>query len=565
MTVWLTPAGKPFFAGTYFPPDDRHGMPSFRRVMASVAEAWSERRDGIEDQASHLTATISREVPPTDSIPGSSALATAYRQLEASFDHVHGGFGGAPKFPQQPVLEFLLRATGRAWAPEAERMVETTLEQMAAGGIRDHVGGGFARYAVDGHWLIPHFEKMLYDNAQLARLYLRASQVIGNDHFREIAVETLDYLARDLRHRNGGFYSAEDADSEGIEGKFYVWTESEFRSVVGSGADVAGAYFGVDAAGNFEGDNHLHEAVPLSQVAERFDMTTEEASEIVATAKVALLERRLTRVRPGLDDKIITGWNGLALRAFAEAGAVLEDDGYLEIARQNARFILANLRKPDGRLLRSWGKGIATIPGFLDDYAGYALGLFTLYQATGEVEWYVEAERLVREMLRLFTHDGRLYSTGSDAEQLITRPQDQMDNPLPSGSSLAAEALLWLSLYTGEADLAGAVESAIRDSASLVGQYPSAVGHLLAVLTSMDIGTHEVAIVGPEPHELSRVLWESFQPELVIAIDRAGTDGKTVPLLRDRASEGKTLAYVCEGFVCRLPVSDPAELRAQLS
>jgi uncharacterized protein YyaL (SSP411 family) len=565
MTVWLTPAGRPFFAGTYFPPDDRHGMPSFRRVMASVAEAWSERRDGIEDQASHLTATISREVPPADSIPGSTALTTAYRQLEASFDHTHGGFGGAPKFPQQPVLEFLLRATGRAWAPDAERMVETTLEQMAAGGIRDHVGGGFARYSVDGHWLIPHFEKMLYDNAQLARLYLRAWQVIGDDHFREIAVETLDYLARDLRHPDGGFYSAEDADSEGTEGKFYVWTESEFRSVVGPGADVAGAYFGVEAAGNFEGDNHLHEAIPLRQVAERFEMTIEQASEIVAAAKTALLERRLARVRPGLDDKIITGWNGLALRAFAEAGAVLDDDGYLEVARQNARFVLANLHKPDGRLLRSWGKGIATIPGFLDDYAGYALGLFTLYQATGEVEWYVEAERLVREMLRLFTQDGRLYSTGSDAEQLITRPLDQMDNPLPSGSSLAAEALLWLSLYTGEADLAGAAESAIRDSAGLVGQYPSAVGHLLAVLTSMDIGTREVAIVGPEPDELSRVLWESFQPELVIAIDRAATDGEIVPLLRDRGSEGNTLAYVCEGFVCRLPVSNPAELRAQLS
>ncbi len=564
MTVWLTPEGKPFFAGTYFPPDDRHGLPSFRRVLTSVAEAWSERRDGVEDQADHLTSAVARRLPVADTVPGRDALAAAYLRIEASFDHRRGGFGGAPKFPQQPVLEFLLRAAGQPWAPRAQDMVEATLARMASGGIRDHVGGGFARYSVDADWLIPHFEKMLYDNAQLARLYLRAWQVTGRSGFRDIAVETLDYLLRDLSHPDGGFFSAEDADSEGAEGKFYTWTKEEFHLLVGTGAEVAGAHFGVTGPGNFEGANHLHEAVAPDELAGRFDMPVEDVVDILDRAKEALLHHRSNRVRPGLDDKIITAWNGLALRAFAEAGVILGDERLLERARRNARFVLDNLRTDDGRLLRSWGQGTAKILGFLDDYAGYAVGLFTLYQATGEVEWYTEAERLTRTMLELFTDGGSLYSTGADAEELITRPMDQMDNPLPSGTSLAAEALLWLSLYTGDSELRLAAERALRDSAALVEQYPSAVGHLLSVLTSLDIGPREVAIVGPDAGALHQVVWEAFRPELIIALDRANADGAIVPLLANRAQNGGTLAYVCEGFACKLPVSDPAALRSQL-
>jgi hypothetical protein len=566
MTVWLTPAGKPFFAGTYYPADDRHGMPSFRRVMAAIAEAWSERREGIEEQAAHLTESISRDLPAAESVPGRSALEAAYRQIEAAYDPVAGGFGGAPKFPQQPVLEFLLRAAGRPWAPRAEEMVRTTLEKMASGGLRDHVGGGFSRYSVDANWSIPHFEKMLYDNAQLARLYLRGWQVTGRAGFRAVAIETLEYLLRDLRHPDGGLFSAEDADSEGVEGKFYVWTDEEFDSAVGAGAAVAGTYFGVTGVGNFEGANHLQETLTLEETAIRFGISNEEAAATVATAKEQLYERRVTRIRPGLDDKVVTAWNGLALRALAEAGAVLDEPRYLDNARQNARFVLDRLRNADGRLLRSWGKGNARIPGFLDDYAGYAIGLFALYQATGETEWYEEAERLTRSMLQLFADDdGRLYSTGSDAERLITRPRDQMDNPVPSGTSLAAEALLWLSLYTGEADLREAAERAIRDGAALVERYPSAVGHLLSLLTSIDRGLREVAIVGPAADELSRVMWEEFRPEAVLALDRTGRGGETVPLLRDRGPGTGTLAFVCEGFVCRLPVSEPEALRAQLA
>ncbi|NNC40769.1 MAG: thioredoxin domain-containing protein, partial [Acidimicrobiia bacterium] len=506
----------------------------------------------------------SRQLPTSDSLPGRKALEVAYRQIEAAFDGLNGGLGGAPKFPQQPVIEFLLRAAGQPWAPQAEQMATTTLEKMAAGGIRDQIGGGFARYSVDDRWLIPHFEKMLYDNAQLARLYLRAWQVTGIDEFREVAVDTLDYLVRDLRHPDGGFYSAEDADSEGVEGKFYVFSESEFRAVVEDGFDLVASYFGVTAEGNFEGANHLHIARPLTEVAERFSVPLDRAEEVIGAARAALFDYRAGRVRPGLDDKVITAWNGLALRAFSEAGAILQDDVYLDIARQNARFVRDHLTAADGRLLRSWNNGRAAIRGYLDDYAGYALGLFTLYQATGEVEWYMEAERLTREIMTLFADGGRLFMSGSDAEQLITRPMDQMDNPLPSGSSLAVEALLWLSLYTGEAELREAAEAVIRDGATLVERYPTAVGHLLGVLTSLEAGVREVAVVGPDADELSRVVWEEFRPGLILAVDRDGADGNDVPLLAERHHPGQTLAYVCEGFVCKRPVTDAEALRTDL-
>ena len=566
MTVWLTPDGKPFFAGTYFPIQDRHGMPSFRRVMASVAAAWSERRQDIEKQADSIAAAIARELPSGQAIPDATALGQAYRQLESSFDDRHGGFGGAPKFPQQPALEFLARASDQPWAPRAQEMLEMTLDRMASGGIRDHVGGGFARYSVDSTWLIPHFEKMLYDNAQLARLYLRGWQVTGQDRFRTIAAETLEYMLRDLGHPDGGFFSAEDADSEGHEGKFYVWAHDEFNLLTGQSAPVAAHHFGVTRHGNFEGANHLHEAVPIGAVAGHFGITETEAQNQIEQARARLFEHRATRVRPGLDDKIVTAWNGLALRALAEAGAVLAEERYLDGARRNARFVLSHLRRDDGRLLRSWGRGKAGGPGFLDDYAGYAVGLFSLYQATGEIEWYEAAETLTRAIPELFLDEsGSLFSTGADAEALITRPKDQMDNPLPSGASLAIEALLWLSLYTGEAGLREAAESAILESATLVASYPSAAGHLLAVLASMSIGFREVAVVGPEANVLGRVVWEEFRPQVVLAMDQPGTGGRTIPLLRDRDPAGETLAFVCEGFACRLPVGTPDELRTQLT
>ena len=563
MTVWMTPDAKPFYAGTYFPNDDRHGMSSFKRVMAAVSDAWSHRQDQVVEQANELAAAIDRQIPAAEGFPSLDDLRQAYESLAGAFDPVNGGLGGAPKFPQEPTLEFFLRIADEPWAPDAKRMAFTTLAKMASGGIYDHVGGGFSRYAVDSTWTIPHFEKMLYNNAQLARLYLRAWQVGGPDSFQTVACETLDYVLRDLTHEGGGFFSAEDADSEGVEGKFYVFTAEEFADLAGDDATIAGFYFGVSEHGNFEGLNHLIEAAPISVVAERFAITIDDATAAISRVKESVRRIRTTRVRPGLDDKVVVAWNGLMLRALAEAGAILGEDRYLEAARSNARFIL-NQTMVGGRLMRSWGKGKTSVLGYLDDYAGYAVGLFSLYMATGEIEWYHHAVTLASQIEPLFGNGtGALYQTANDAEKLITRPKDQMDNPLPSGMSLAVEALTWLSLYTGDDRYASQARAAITDAATLIGSYPSAVGHLAAVTYSILNGYKEVAIIGPDADQLAAEVWAAFRPGLVLAVDRSGSDSLHVPLLDDRPIDG-TAAFVFENFVCQLPVTDPAGLRQQL-
>jgi uncharacterized protein YyaL (SSP411 family) len=566
MTVFLTPDGHPFYAGTYFPKEDRPGIPSFSRVLLAVADAWEHRRDDVIAQSGQLTSLIGRSLPSADSVPGRETLTGTLEAIGGVFDAEHGGFGGAPKFPQEPVIEFLLRAGTQPWGEPGRPMAHTTLMKMAAGGIYDHVGGGFARYAVDRHWLIPHFEKMLYTNAQLARLYLRAWQMFDEPRFRTVVTETLAYLERDLLLPGGGFAAAEDADSEGTEGKFYVWSEDEFHSVAGTDtADIAGTFFGVTAEGNFEGANHLYRARSVEEVADRFGTGPAEVEAAVKLAGDRLLEARSHRVRPGLDDKVITSWNGLTIRAFAEAGAVLGRESYLEVARQTARFVLDHNRDGAGRLLRSWGKGRPGPAGFAEDHASLAVGLFTLYQATGEVFWYTDAMTLVEQLIGLFSDpDGGFFTTGVDAEPLITRPKDQYDSPHPSGNSMAAEALLMASLYTGRADLRIALEGVLRAGARLIEGAPTGAGHLLAVLTSMLLPAREVAIAGPEADRLARVVWEQFRPDVALAVDRDGTSGGAVPLLEGRTSDGATRAYVCRDFVCNLPVSKPEQLREQL-
>ena len=565
MTVFLTPAGEPFYAGTYFPRDDRPGLPSFSRIMLAVADAWENRRSEIESRAEQLVATIELTLPPAEELPSRRSLEDALDVLRGLFDEQHGGFGGAPKFPQEPVLEYLLRIGDQPWAEDALDMARATLQAMARGGLFDHVGGGFARYAVDRHWLIPHFEKMLYTNAQLARLYLRAWQMTGEERFRTVAVATLEYLERDLLLRGGAFASAEDADSEGIEGKFYVWSANEFRKIVGSDeADLAGAYFGVTAEGNFEGANHLHEARSVEEVATDHGMRPAQVAEAVATARARLLEARQSRVRPGLDDKVVTSWNGLAIRALAEAGAILDDRRYLDLAEGTARFLLQNNRTASGRLLRSWGKGKPGRPGFSEDYATLAVGLFALYQATGNPVWYSEAIVLVEQMVELFAApDGGFFTTGSDAEALITRPKDQYDSPHPSANSMAAEATLIASLYTGDGGLREHAEGAIRAGGRLIEGAPTGVGHLLAVLTSLLLPPREVAIVGPDADRFARVVWERFRPDVALAVDTSGA-GAVVPLLAGRGGTSSTRAFVCRDFVCDLPVSDVESLRRQL-
>ncbi len=567
MTVFLTPTGEPFFAGTYFPKEPRGNYPSFRYVLGQLSEAWNGRRADIEDQARRLTEAVARRIPPASEAPGVEAATTAVAALATAFDPVNGGFGGAPKFPQAPNLELLLRALALGiGAPEqVTPMVATTLDAMAAGGIYDHLGGGFPRYSVDERWLVPHFEKMLYDNALLARIYVRAWQLTGTEAYRTVSEETLDYLLRDLAHDEGGLFSAEDADSEGEEGKFYVWSWDELMEVLGADGPILAAVYGATERGNFEGHNILHRPEPLEDVAARFGIGADDLDRRVRASADRLRAVRATRVRPGLDDKVVTAWNGLALRAFAEAGAILETARYLDAARRIARFIGRHLTA-DGRLLRSWRNGTASGPGFCDDYGAMATGLFALYQATGEVEWYVEGERLTRELLRLFPDaEGGFYATGTDAERLITRPKNLMDNPTPSDNALAAEALVTLAAYTGDPSLTDAADGVFRAAGRLLDHYPSAAGHLVSVLSVTGSGVREVAIVGPDGtrEPLERVLWEAFRPDCVLATGSGGAG--PIPLLEGRDSGGRgALAHVCEHFVCALPVATPDELRARL-
>ncbi|MBU1865601.1 MAG: thioredoxin domain-containing protein [Actinobacteria bacterium] len=570
MTVFLTPAGEPFYAGTYFPPEDRGGLPGFRRVLESVAEAWDHRRQEIVGHAGRISAAVAAPLPVSDETPGQEALEAAYRAIEARYDPDYGGFGGAPKFPQAPTLEFLLRITGRPWAPRAAEMLEHTLTAMADGGIYDHLGGGFARYSVDHRWLVPHFEKMLYDNALLSRLYLRAAQVTGNRDFEWIARETLDYLLADLRLPGGGFASAEDADSEGDEGRFYVFTLAELRDITGEHAPVAEAYFGATEPGNFEGSNILYRAASVAPVAAGLGITAEEAAVSIAEARRLMSAARSERVRPALDDKAVCAWNALAIRSLAEAGAVLDEPRYLEAAAVAARFLLDALRDGDGRLLRSWREGNTSGPGFADDYAATATALFVLYQATGDDSWYREAATVTRHLVGLFwdDRDGGVFATGVDAEQLIARPKNLFDNPTPSDNSMAAEALAMLAAATGEAEPARQVEEIARTAGAAVTQAPTAVAHLLAVLDSFRIG-RELAIVGDPADRrtaaLVAVARERFLPEVFLAVGTPDAE-PVVPLLAGRgaAADGSPLAYLCSGFVCDAPTGDPAVLRAML-
>ena len=564
MTVFLTPKGRPFFAGTYYPDVDRHGMPSFRRVLEAISHAWEHRRGEVQTQAAELTRVIGVALPPADDLPDRGRVAAAYRSIARHFDSEYGGLGGAPKFPQAPVLEFLTRIADLPWAPEAGTMLSKTLTHMARGGIRDHLGGGFARYAVDRIWLVPHFEKMLYDNADLARLYVRAAQLTGDPLYRRVAVETLDYMLGDLSHPGGGFFAAEDADSEGVEGKFYVFGYEEFQEVVGpDDGPPAAAYFGVVPGGNFEGVNVLHEAIPAAVAGERFGMSEEEVEAAVGRAKARLLTRRETRIRPGLDHKIITAWNGLALRALAVVGAVLGEGHYLDAARANAGFVLGEMRRADGRLARTWSNGLSPVAGFLEDHASYALGLLELYQATGEVEWFEAGLDLVDLLERNFGGpEGVVLASAADASHLVVRPPDQQDNPSASGASLAAECYLVVGHLTGDFSYHDRYEQIVRSGDRLVDAAPSAVGHLLAALATSQLGCREVALTGPAALEWAGMLTSTYRPNVLVA-STLGPD-EAVPVLRGRYREGETLAYVCERGVCQTPVGSYEELVALL-
>jgi uncharacterized protein YyaL (SSP411 family) len=559
LTAFLTPDGKPFFAGTYFPPVPQHGLPSFRQVLTGIAEAWTERRDEVVTQGS----TIAEHIARAGTLSGSREPLTddltraAFSRLHQAFDGDRGGFGGAPKFPQPMTLEFVLRCAIRGWEPAA-RIVTTTLDRMADGGIYDHLGGGFARYSTDAAWHVPHFEKMLYDNAQLARLYTRAWQVTSDDRYRDVATETLDYLLREMQHPEGGFYSSQDADSEGVEGKFFVWSWDELVALVGEkGARSLGAV----PEGNWEGTNVLWRP--------RADGDPE-----VEDARRTLFEVREERVHPATDDKILSAWNGLAIGALAEAGRAIVQPSYVEAAVRCAEFVLTHLRDERGRLLRSWRNGSSGRPGFADDHAVMASACLTLYETTFELRWFEEAVALAGELLRLFRDDerGGLFQTGSDAEALVLRPKELYDNATPSGNSVAADVLLRLSLLTGDAEYETAALSALRLVRDAMAGAPTGFGQALCALDLYLGPSHEVAIIGdPSASDTQALAAEvtsaTYRPNLVLAVASPDdADARlAIPLLRDReARDGLATAYVCERFSCKLPVTDVDSLRKQL-
>jgi hypothetical protein len=560
MTVFLDPDGVPFYGGTYFPPDTSRGMPSFRMVMEAVVHAFETQREEIREKAPGTRARLSAigEVEPRPDLPGPAELEEAVRRLLGVADRGNGGFGGAPKFPPASSLELLL-ARG-----ETEH-VELTLDKMLAGGIYDQVGGGFARYAVDAIWLVPHFEKMLYDNALLARVYLHGWQQLGHERYRRVCEETLDWMLREMRGPEGGFYSALDADSEGEEGKFYVWTPAEIEEVLAADPNCINLtpqqveklmqFWGVSEAGNFEGANILH----LAQGADA------EEPEGLAEARRAMYEARSRRVWPGLDDKRLTSWNALAIAALADAGAVLGRDDYLDAARACAGFLLEQLRDENGVLLRTYKDGRAHLNAYLEDHAFLLEALLALYEATFEARWFSEALALAKTTIERFgdPERGGFYSTSADHEELIARRKEVGDHPIPSGNSSAAMGLLRLAALTGERryEEAGASVFALFGKPAV--EHPDAFAHMLRALDFHLSPTREVALVGDDLGELAAVVREKPRPHLVLAGGPEGTSEP--PLLKDRtAADGKPSAYVCQNFTCGLPVTDPTELRRQL-
>jgi uncharacterized protein len=551
LNAFLTPEQIPFYGGTYFPPEPRHGMPSWRQVLAAVADAWDERRDEIRERGSEMARRLAGGalLAPSDEPMQQASLDRAVENLEGIFDPHYAGWGPAPKFPAASTIEFLL-------ARGEERMSIATLRSMASGGLFDQVGGGFARYSVDAQWVIPHFEKMLYDNALLARAYLHGWQVSGDPTLRRTVEETLDWALREMRAPEGGFYSALDADSEGVEGKFYVWSLDELSELV---SEEAIAYFGATRRGNFDHLNHLTARGPAIGDEER------------AAARAALLERRNGRVWPGLDDKRLAGWNALMIGALADAGAVLGRSDYLDAARGAAEFVLTRMRDDRGRLLRTFNEGQAKLNAYLEDHAFLLEALLDLYEATFEARWFTEARTLADTMIARFADDdqGGFFSTSDDHEQLLARRKDLEDTPIPAGGSAAALGLLRLSALTGEHSYERRAVGHLRLLHEIAPRHPTAFGHVLRAIDFHLRTVREVALVGPGEGvaRLAAVVRSALRPGVVLAgsTDPAHPD-ETVPLLRDRDPiDGVAAAYVCEHFACRRPVTEPEELAELLA
>jgi uncharacterized protein len=580
MSVFLTPDGKPFYGGTYFPPVRRYNIPSFREVLEAINRTWQQDRQQALKSGQELTSYIQKNAQAQ--LPGSGSLSQEHLdqaaiQMAQSYDWQEGGWGKAPKFPQPMAIEFLLmRAT------LGDRMARDVsfhaLDAMSRGGMYDVVGGGFARYSTDDHWLVPHFEKMLYDNAQLARVYLQAYMLGGDPAHRQVCEATLDFIVRELGEKKpdgsplGGIFSSLDADSEGEEGKYYLWSMDEIRAALPEQIDQEFyiAAYGVTPGGNFEGKTVLQRKLEDSELAERFNLPQEAIPQKLQQLNEILLEVRQDRIRPATDDKVLVSWNGLALIAFAEAARYLQRPDYLEIARFNADFLLGELAQED-RLLRSWRMGEALHNAYLEDYAALVLGLVALYQSDPDPYWFNSAVDLTQDMIKHFTDpDWGFYDTRSDHETLVTRPKDLQDNATPSGSALAAHALLQMAGFTANGEWRDIAEQMLAKIQGIAVRYPTSFSKWLSAMLYAQVPTQEVAILGdpksPRTVELVKALWAEFRPFVLLAQDNYPPAQNAPPLLSNRQLvEGEPTAYVCRNFVCKLPVKTPQDLLAQLN
>lgn len=571
LNVFLTPDKLPFFGGTYFPPVNRYNMPSFQQLLLSIADAWQNKRDELLHSANDILGEL-RRVGLAEMSTGALSLEqlnSAFSSFTRTFDNVNGGFGGAPKFPPPMSLEFLLRYFYRTKDENALDMVRKTCDKMARGGIYDQLGGGFHRYTVDAIWLTPHFEKMLYDNAQLARIYLHLFQVTKDEFYKRIAVETLEYVKREMLDAQGGFYTAQDADSEGVEGKFFVWTPEEITEILGAeDARIFNFYFDVSEHGNFEEKNILNVRNSLEVSVGQLKIPTETLKEILERGRKLLFEEREKRIKPFRDEKVLTAWNGLMLATFSEASAILQSEEYLEIAKRHADFILENLQK-DGFLLRSWKDGQAKLNAYLEDYANFADGLIELFQVSGEAKYLSEAKRLADLMITEFwdADAGGFYFTANNHEELLMRSKDFYDNATPSGNSAAADCLLKLAKLTGDERYERFAVMLLRLIAPQIKRFPNAFGRVLSVMEFYLNPVKEIVIIGGKNSELEREVWHGFLPnKIVVTAEENNSNADLIPLLQDRKTiDGKTTAYVCENFVCQKPVTTVEDFKKQIA
>ncbi len=586
MSVWLLPDGSPFYGGTYFPPFERYGMPSFRRVLVAVSDAYRTRRKDLEQSAARMREALQQTAFAGEAEGALDGLIAdqAMQGFARNYDTFNGGFGSAPKFPQPMNLSFLLRYAWRTGNKQALEMVTYTLRKMARGGMYDQLGGGFHRYSVDDRWFTPHFEKMLYDESQLARLYVEAWQVTGEAEYRRVAEDILDYVIREMTDPSGGFYSTQDADSEGEEGKFFVWEPKELEEILGStDARLVAAYYDVTQGGNFEGKNILHVDHDLDAVAKRAGVTPDQLQAALDRNRPKLFAAREKRIKPGRDEKVLAEWNGMMLRAFSYAAGALGRDDYRRTAEANAEFILRELRTSDGRLLRSWAPASLTgdvsqakLNAYLEDYANVIDGLVELYQLTFDLRWLQAAKDLAGTMIEQFwdERNGGFFQTSHDHEALVARPKDFVDNATPSGNSVATDVLLRLHALTGEERYYTLAETILLMLREGMARQPLAFGHLLCALERSISRPQEVAIIGDRAdartHSLLAEVRRRFMPNTVVA--GAATDeaarvaAPVVPLLADRVQvRGMPTAYVCENFACQLPVTEARGLTQQLN